>query len=472
LPETGGGSRSPRGGRRAELELPEFLDDWAARLRQAADRPVVGIMLRGSHARRAATEHSDVDVDVLLAADDERPGGAGERPAAPATGAAGPARPGTPYAARRAYLAEFDGRLVHVSVASRDVRSWVSRLGQPADWAFGLPVAAPARLLWAAPEWRRRIDLPVLCQPADEPRIEELIATLGKVAGARWAGDPVGVRLAAADLARLCPSVLRLANPSVRVVSRRAALAAALDLPVAPPGYREDMLRCLGLRPGDTAEVAAAAGRLVTGIVPLVRPYAGEIAAVGGADLAEALEDGRLDRYLGQLTRALDHRAPAPRDTSAVPVPRAGEWSTVPASDAPVTGAPTSSGGAAAPGPARPSRLDPAIAARLRRTADGLVAAVVRAHDSGEVLMVAWMDDEALHRTLTTGRATYWSRSRQEYWVKGATSGHHQYVRSVALDCDGDALLVSVDQVGAACHTGHRTCFFTELPVSSPEATS
>ena len=80
--------------------------------------------------------------------------------------------------------------------------------------------------------------------------------------------------------------------------------------------------------------------------------------------------------------------------------------------------------------------------------------------------MVAWMDDEALHRTLTTGRATYWSRSRREYWVKGATSGHHQYVRSVALDCDGDALLVSVDQVGAACHTGHRTCFFTELPVT------
>ncbi|WP_239098128.1 phosphoribosyl-AMP cyclohydrolase [Micromonospora qiuiae] len=140
--------------------------------------------------------------------------------------------------------------------------------------------------------------------------------------------------------------------------------------------------------------------------------------------------------------------------------------------DAPVTGAhleapePTDGGD-------RPSRLDPAIAARLRRTPDGLVAAVVRQHDSGEVLMVAWMDDEALHRTLTTGRATYWSRSRREYWVKGATSGHHQYVRSVALDCDGDAVLVSVDQVGAACHTGHRSCFFTQLPVtSSGEVTS
>ncbi|WP_225947686.1 phosphoribosyl-AMP cyclohydrolase [Plantactinospora soyae] len=126
----------------------------------------------------------------------------------------------------------------------------------------------------------------------------------------------------------------------------------------------------------------------------------------------------------------------------------------------------TAAPGPAADGPARPSALDPAIAARLRRNPDGLVTAVVRAYDSGDVLMVAWMDDEALHRTLSTGRATYWSRSRREYWVKGETSGHHQYVRAVALDCDGDALLVSVDQVGAACHTGSRTCFADELPVT------
>jgi phosphoribosyl-AMP cyclohydrolase len=110
--------------------------------------------------------------------------------------------------------------------------------------------------------------------------------------------------------------------------------------------------------------------------------------------------------------------------------------------------------------------LDPAVAALLKRTPDGLVAAIVREHGSGDVLMLAWMDDEALHRTLTTGRATYWSRSRGEYWVKGETSGHHQYVRSVALDCDGDALLVTVEQVGAACHTGAHTCFHTDLPVT------
>ncbi|GLW12226.1 phosphoribosyl-AMP cyclohydrolase [Microtetraspora sp. NBRC 13810] len=103
--------------------------------------------------------------------------------------------------------------------------------------------------------------------------------------------------------------------------------------------------------------------------------------------------------------------------------------------------------------------LDPAVAARLKRTSDGLVPAVVQQHDTGEVLMLAWMDDEALHRTLTTGRATYWSRSRGEYWVKGDTSGNVQWVKSVALDCDGDTILLRVDQVGAACHTGDRTCF-------------
>jgi phosphoribosyl-AMP cyclohydrolase len=110
-----------------------------------------------------------------------------------------------------------------------------------------------------------------------------------------------------------------------------------------------------------------------------------------------------------------------------------------------------------------PSDLDPAVASRLKRDPAGLVAAIVQQYDTHEVLMLGWMDDEALHRTLTTGRATYWSRSRQEYWVKGETSGHAQHVKSVALDCDGDALLVLVDQVGAACHTGDRTCFDADV---------
>ncbi|WP_233188397.1 phosphoribosyl-AMP cyclohydrolase [Actinomyces qiguomingii] len=108
---------------------------------------------------------------------------------------------------------------------------------------------------------------------------------------------------------------------------------------------------------------------------------------------------------------------------------------------------------------ASPESLPAELADRLKRDANGLVAAVVQQYDTREVLMVGWMNDEALRRTLTEGRVTYWSRSRQEYWRKGDASGHHQYVKAVSLDCDGDALLVEVDQVGPACHTGARTCF-------------
>ncbi|MFT3798973.1 phosphoribosyl-AMP cyclohydrolase [Microbacterium sp.] len=102
--------------------------------------------------------------------------------------------------------------------------------------------------------------------------------------------------------------------------------------------------------------------------------------------------------------------------------------------------------------------LDPRIA-RVAFNADGLVPAIIQQHDTGEVLMLGWMDAEALRRTLTEGRVTFWSRSRQEYWRKGDTSGHAQYVTGARLDCDGDTLLIRVEQVGAACHTGDRTCF-------------
>ena len=111
------------------------------------------------------------------------------------------------------------------------------------------------------------------------------------------------------------------------------------------------------------------------------------------------------------------------------------------------------------------TELDPRIAARLKRDAKGLVAAVIQQYDTREVLMVGYMNDEALRRTLTTGRVTFWSRSRQEYWRKGDTSSHVQYVKGVSLDCDGDALLVEVDQVGAACHTGKRSCFLEGGPL-------
>lgn len=113
--------------------------------------------------------------------------------------------------------------------------------------------------------------------------------------------------------------------------------------------------------------------------------------------------------------------------------------------------------------------LDPAIAQRLKRTADGLVCAVVVEHSTSQVLMVAWMNDEALYRTLTTRKATYFSRSRGRLWVKGETSGHTQYVREVRLDCDADTLLVRVDQTGPACHTGSHTCFDGDERVLLPD---
>ncbi|MGI8625228.1 MAG: phosphoribosyl-AMP cyclohydrolase [Geodermatophilaceae bacterium] len=106
---------------------------------------------------------------------------------------------------------------------------------------------------------------------------------------------------------------------------------------------------------------------------------------------------------------------------------------------------------------------DPTIADRLRTDERGLLPAVVQSVESGEVLMLAWMDVEALSRTLDSGQATYWSRSRGEYWVKGATSGNRQKVVEVRLDCDGDTLLLRVEQTGPACHTGSPTCFVTTL---------
>jgi phosphoribosyl-AMP cyclohydrolase len=109
----------------------------------------------------------------------------------------------------------------------------------------------------------------------------------------------------------------------------------------------------------------------------------------------------------------------------------------------------------------------PAEVLNLLKSPTVLVAAIAQDSESGEVLMLAWMNKEALAATLATGRATYWSRSRNELWVKGATSGHTQSVISISLDCDGDAVLLKVKQVGGACHTGDRTCFHNDIEMSA-----
>lgn len=109
--------------------------------------------------------------------------------------------------------------------------------------------------------------------------------------------------------------------------------------------------------------------------------------------------------------------------------------------------------------------LEPQISDRLKRDADGLVCAVVQEQSTGRVLMVGYMDDEALARTLQGGRVVFWSRSRQEYWRKGDTSGNIQLLKSIEIDCDGDALLLQVEQVGGACHTGEHSCFDSGGPL-------
>jgi len=100
---------------------------------------------------------------------------------------------------------------------------------------------------------------------------------------------------------------------------------------------------------------------------------------------------------------------------------------------------------------------------QLKFNADGLIPAIVQDAGTGRVLMMAWMNRDSLEKTIVTGKTWFWSRSRQKYWMKGETSGHTQTVKDIAFDCDGDVLLIQVEQIGAACHEGYRSCFFRSV---------
>jgi len=114
------------------------------------------------------------------------------------------------------------------------------------------------------------------------------------------------------------------------------------------------------------------------------------------------------------------------------------------------------------PPPVSPAAIEKLIES-ITFDVNGLVAAIAQRADSGEVLMMAWMNRDAVRETLETGQVTYWSRSRKRLWRKGETSGHRQTLRSLRIDCDGDTLLLTVDQIGAACHTNRSNCFFREV---------
>src|SRR5438128_3149394 len=100
---------------------------------------------------------------------------------------------------------------------------------------------------------------------------------------------------------------------------------------------------------------------------------------------------------------------------------------------------------------------------KLKFNADGLIPAIIQEQTTGRVLMMAWMNRASLEKTIATGKTHFWSRKRQKFWVKGETSGHTQTVKDIAFDCDGDVLLIQVDQIGAACHEGYRSCFFRSI---------
>jgi phosphoribosyl-AMP cyclohydrolase len=100
---------------------------------------------------------------------------------------------------------------------------------------------------------------------------------------------------------------------------------------------------------------------------------------------------------------------------------------------------------------------------KLKYSSDGLVPAIIQDQASGRVLMMAWMNRESLQKTIETGKTHFWSRSRQKFWMKGESSGHTQTVKDIAFDCDGDTLLIQVEQIGAACHEGYRSCFFRSV---------
>lgn len=254
-----------------------FISTWVDRLLREIPG-AVAVILKGSHALGTAGSHSDVDVDVLVE--------------------------GEPHEAYLAFFEETaEGRLRHISVAVQDLAGWLSEANEPVGWAYGLPAAETTGLFWARDETlRAQLDHPSRHHPPEPPELEDFIEAWGKVRNACTKGDDLAMRIAGQILARLCPGLLRPMNPEVFPANRREALRAALDFSVAPQGYRDDLLRCLGLPPDTVSmrDLHAAAQRLTFGTIALLREHAESLENLLEADLFAYLVDGTLERYIRQ----------------------------------------------------------------------------------------------------------------------------------------------------------------------------
>lgn len=260
-------------------EIPAWIDRLQHEIPGA-----VAVILKGSHARGGAGEFSDIDFDVLIH--------------------------GEPREEYLAYFEEDDaGRLRHVSVAVQDVTGWLAGARDPVAWSYGLPAAETTRLVWARDDSLRwQLDRPARMHPPEAPELEDFIECWGKIRNAFDRGDDLQLRLAAQKLARLCPTLLRPLNPEVRPENRIAAMQAVLAFPVAPDGYRDDLLRCFGLAGTATSldDLRDSARRLVLGTISLLMEHASTIEPLLPGDLAEALTDGRLARYVRQIEGGAD----------------------------------------------------------------------------------------------------------------------------------------------------------------------
>jgi phosphoribosyl-AMP cyclohydrolase len=256
-------------------------DDLVARCverirRQCPD--AVAVLFGGSRLRGEAGPFSDVDFDVIV--------------------------PAGPREDELGWFETVAGRLVRVSVWLRDADRYLADEAEPQDWAFGLPCVDPYLLCWAADEhWKSVVDRPAPPRPAGPPELGHLVGDLAKVGNARVAGDPLALRLAAQDLGRAVLSMLLPLNVVAPVTGRYAALRAAAGLAVAPPGYRDDLLTCLGLadEPADVDGVHAAAARLAIGVLDLAAARVDAYAGLLPADQLAGLRDGTLRRYAAQV---------------------------------------------------------------------------------------------------------------------------------------------------------------------------